>query len=276
MIKNPHNLGTRIFPLKREMKHAATMGCKVCGPHFSGIRVLDKCNTHMDNDALLGNCYINNTGLDGHTVFTGSGKFQVMEIVVFEVCETFLPRFPALDSLIVSAFPEIFDDFRTKRFSLLWRGSRDGFRARDFHARCDGHANTLTVIEDTNGNVFGGFTPVKWESRVQDWWLFSPSNCYKADRRLESFLFTLKNPHELPPRKFRLRDERSHMAIKCDCTWGPHFSDIYVCDNCNATTESFTSDFGSVYCNDTIVRGTAFFTTNAMFRVKEIEVFEIN
>jgi GTPase SAR1 family protein len=27
---------------------------------------------------------------------------------------------------------------------LLWRGSRDGFRSRDFHRRCDGHANTLT------------------------------------------------------------------------------------------------------------------------------------
>jgi hypothetical protein len=40
----------------------------------------------------------------------------------------------------------------------------DAFRANQFHRRCDGHANTLTVILDTKGNIFGGFTPVEWES----------------------------------------------------------------------------------------------------------------
>jgi hypothetical protein len=56
---------------------------------------------------------------------------------------------------IVSEFPKIFKEFRGSRFSLLWRGSRDGFRACDFHRRCDGHANTLTVILDIEGNIFG-------------------------------------------------------------------------------------------------------------------------
>jgi hypothetical protein len=69
-----------------------------------------------------------------------------------------------LDSRIISDFPEIFAEFQRKRFSLLWRGSRDGFGAFEFHRRCDGHANALTVILDTQGNFFGGFTPMKWES----------------------------------------------------------------------------------------------------------------
>jgi hypothetical protein len=59
-----------------------------------------------------------------------------------------------LDSRIISDFPEIFAEFQEKQFSLLWRGSRDGFEAQEFHRRCDGHANTLTVISDTDGNVF--------------------------------------------------------------------------------------------------------------------------
>jgi hypothetical protein len=46
-------------------------------------------------------------------------------------------------SVIISDFPEIFAQFRGKRFSLLWRGGRDVFGAGDFHGRCDGHANTL-------------------------------------------------------------------------------------------------------------------------------------
>jgi hypothetical protein len=41
-------------------------------------------------------------------------------------------------------------------------GSHDGFTAQEFHLRCDGRANTLTLIVDTDENVFGGFTPVKW------------------------------------------------------------------------------------------------------------------
>jgi hypothetical protein len=35
---------------------------------------------------------------------------------------------PALSSTIISDFPEIFSEFRGKRFSLLWRGGRDDGR----------------------------------------------------------------------------------------------------------------------------------------------------
>jgi hypothetical protein len=46
-------------------------------------------------------------------------------------------------SLIDSDFLEIFAEFDGKHLELLWRGSRDGFSASEFHGRCDGHANTL-------------------------------------------------------------------------------------------------------------------------------------
>jgi hypothetical protein len=73
-----------------------------------------------------------------------------------------------LDSLTASSFQPLFDEFRGKRFVLLRRGSRDGFDVRDFHKRCDGQANTLTVIFEKKGNVFGGFTLLEWESPL-DW-----------------------------------------------------------------------------------------------------------
>jgi hypothetical protein len=38
----------------------------------------------------------------------------------------------------------MFEEFRAKRFNLLWRGGRDGFTAQEVHLRCDGRANTLT------------------------------------------------------------------------------------------------------------------------------------
>jgi hypothetical protein len=79
--------------------------------------------------------------------------------------------------VIVADFPALFAEFGGKRFALLWRRSRDGISARDFHGRCDGHAPTLTLIEDTKGNIFGSFTPVEWVSHS---WV-------KPDPSLKSF-----------------------------------------------------------------------------------------
>ena len=59
-------------------------------------------------------------------------------------------------------------------FKLLYRGSRDGFRARDFHSHCDDIPNTLTIIQSENGNIFGGFTTQTWTPyycMIVDWLL---------------------------------------------------------------------------------------------------------
>jgi hypothetical protein len=120
-----------------------------------------------------------------------------------------------LESRAFWDFPAVFDEFREKQFTLLWRGSRDGFGAFDFHSRCDGHPNTLTVILETDGNIFGGFTPVEWESSAVGTW--------KADPSLKSFLFTLQNPHNVPAHRFALKAEMEGQAICCASEGGPDF-----------------------------------------------------
>jgi hypothetical protein len=189
------------------------------------------------------------------------------------------PPPPGFDSLIVSEFPSLLEEFRMKRWLLLWRGSRDDFTTKEFHRRCDGHANTLTFILDTKGNMFGGFTPVEWESRVWNR-RYDENNCWKGDDSLRSFLMTLRNPHDVPPRKFALKEEKKEMAIRCDSLWCAVFGDeIGVSDFCNTNSESYT-EFGTnshdnnrVYAND--VDFGSFFTGAEEFTVKEIEVFEI-
>jgi hypothetical protein len=170
--------------------------------------------------------------------------------------------------LNVSKFPALFAEFRGKRFSLLWRGSRDGFRAGDFHSRCDGHPSTLTLIKDSVGNIFGGFTPVEWESREYD-----GANRYKADPSLKSFRLTLKNPHNFPARKFALTADMKDEAIFCDSSWGPNFCDIAVQDS--YSRDNSAHRFGRSYENDTGLDGKTFLTGSEGFTVKEIEVFEI-
>jgi hypothetical protein len=94
------------------------------------------------------------------------------------------PALAGFSSLMVFQFPARFAELTGKRFTLLWRGARDGSTVRDFDGRCDGHANTLTFIEDTDGNIFGGFTPVKWKSRLLNGKPASENNFFK--RRLSS------------------------------------------------------------------------------------------
>jgi hypothetical protein len=183
-----------------------------------------------------------------------------------------------LDSKILSDFPAIFTEFTSKQLRLLWRGTRDGFGGRDFHSRCDGHGNTLTVIEDTNGNIFGGYTPLAWESRERTG---NGSNRYKSDESLESWLFTLKNPQNTAPMIFALNENDKRHAIFCGCSGGPEFGigrdgygDIAVRDQCNSSKSS-SSSLGRTYINETNVDGDKFLTGSAHFIVKEIEVFEI-
>jgi hypothetical protein len=180
---------------------------------------------------------------------------------------------PALESLIVREYPPLFEEFRAKRFNLLWRGSRDGFSAAKFQRRRDDCANTLTLIRDIDGNVFGGFTPVEWENNC--WW--------KGDDSLLSFLFTLRNPRSVPPGKFALRAEKKQDAIYCNSGRGPAFDDsgrycdIRISDQCNATNYSDirlgTRWSDRTYANDTAAAD--FFTDAENFTVKEIEVFKI-
>jgi hypothetical protein len=187
------------------------------------------------------------------------------------------PPPPPLDSRIISDFPEIFAEFRGKRFSLLWRGSRDGFKTQEFHGRCDAHGNILTVILDTKGNIFGGFTPLEWESRVWNRKYDDENNCWKADDSQMTFLFTLKNPHNISARRFALKAKEKHHAILCYSTSGPHFYQIAIFDNCNANTNScaFWNGSTDAYINDTGLDGTTFLTGSTKFQAEEIEVFEI-
>ena len=49
------------------------------------------------------------------------------------------------------------------KLNLLYKGTRDGFRASDFHSRCDEKGPTICIIKSDNGNTFGGYTDLSWK-----------------------------------------------------------------------------------------------------------------
>jgi len=76
-------------------------------------------------------------------------------------------------SKILSTKQEYLDDLMrlceftsdNNKWSLLYRGTKDGFGARDFHKKCDGKSSTLTIIKaKSSGFIFGGYTEAEWQS----------------------------------------------------------------------------------------------------------------
>jgi hypothetical protein len=170
--------------------------------------------------------------------------------------------------VIIGQPPDFFAPIGGSNTFLLCRGSRDGFGAKNFHERCDDHGNTVTLVLTTEGFIFGGYSPCQWDS----------SFTYKHDDSLRSFLFTIKNPHKVPPTAFHLKEDRKQCAIYCFRSRGPIFGggcDVFLSDNCNANNKSYTRAFGDTYENTTGLDGKTFFTGDKTFIVKELEVFEI-
>jgi hypothetical protein len=175
------------------------------------------------------------------------------------------------DSLITPEFPSLFNEFAGSAFELIYRGSRDGFSAKDFHDRCDGRASTVTLIKTPQGFVFGGYTPSRWESGP-------PLGKFIADETLKSFLFTVKNPHNTNPRRFPIKADKKAKAIFVDPGCGPTFgggAEIAIASNCDAKAANSTRGFGNAYVNDTGIDGKIFFSGEPAFVVKEIEIFEV-
>jgi hypothetical protein len=172
---------------------------------------------------------------------------------------------PDFDSTIIMQTPPILSHFRRRGIHLLYRGSRDGFDAEAFHRRCDGHPNTVTLIASTNDCIFGGYTPLVWRSR----------NMSPPDPSRDSFLFTIKNPYNLPAQIFK--QQRQDCAIRDYGRCGPCFGsgyDLYVGENCQ-TTNGCWSKLGETYSNVTGILGNRVLTGAEFFTVKDIEVFEV-
>jgi hypothetical protein len=312
-LRNPHNVSARIFRLRADKKQFAMICAESLGPGFGNCFVIsNESNVAKVLMADFGEVYTNDTGMEGKTLFTGADTFIVNKIEVFEIidangafrhltCEVrkldvlsqktqkllsdetkplkrdisilkswIVPRF---DSEIIADFPSIFDRFRGKQIQLLWRGSRDGFGAQYFHTKCDKHANTLTLIQDTKRNIFGGFTTEEWDPLPWNGKKGVDDNSWKSG---ESFLFTLRNPYRVPARIFRLRTEKKHCAIRCRASKLPAFGGCLFLSNDGTGACGRTFDFNTGYINDTGTNGKTFFTGGISFTVAEIEVFEIS
>eukprot|EP00026_Physarum_polycephalum_P009528 Phypoly_transcript_09656.p1 GENE.Phypoly_transcript_09656~~Phypoly_transcript_09656.p1 ORF type:complete len:440 (+),score=86.82 Phypoly_transcript_09656:73-1320(+) len=150
-----------------------------------------------------------------------------------------------------------------KAFNLLYKATRDGFAADDFHRVCDGKGPTLALIQSSEGFLFGGYTPISWDS----------TNGFLAHP--DCFVYTLTNPHSIPPTRYNLH--RGNMeAICCSPLYSVTFGggyDIVVCSNSNESSNSYTN-FPHSY-EDTTEKERDTFTGNWQFTTRDVEVYSV-
>ena len=60
--------------------------------------------------------------------------------------------------------------FQNKKinFNLLYRGTRDGDNTINLHQKCDKYKNVIIFMKSEQGNRYGGYSNIGWESREQD------------------------------------------------------------------------------------------------------------
>jgi TLD len=154
--------------------------------------------------------------------------------------------------------------YHSLSFWLTNHHFRDGFTAADFHKHCDDKGPTLTIIHSSQGFLFGGYSPVPWDSTTKGTYKTHP----------DCFIFTLTNPHSIPPTKYQLKPGNPH-GIYCAQSYHANFggSAILVTPNSHQNNESCTIFPGSY--DDTTGKGTSTFTGARNFTTNEIEVYSV-
>ncbi len=151
-----------------------------------------------------------------------------------------------------------------QQWELIYKASRDGFDTNAFHTCCDNKGPTMTIIQSNNNYLFGGYTSIPWTS----------DNSYKNDTT--AFLFTLTNPHNIPPTKYLITPGTGTNAVYHGPSYGPTFGgghDIHLANASNANNASY-SNFPSSY-TATTGKDNNTFTGAKNFTASDIEVFKL-
>ncbi|GES81055.1 BTB/POZ domain-containing protein [Rhizophagus clarus] len=140
------------------------------------------------------------------------------------------------------------------KFKLILRGSRDGFSATSFHAKCDNKGATVVVAKIKNTNqIVGGYNPLDWEGN-------------KTYNTTDSFIFSFDDYKNIDTGKLGTVTNAKY-SIQCNGDWGPLFG--YFSNGSNDLSMNGEGKWSSVsnsYSNINIPRN---------FEVDEYEVFQV-
>ena len=113
-----------------------------------------------------------------------------------------------------------------------------GFGSKDFHSKCDGKGDTVTIVKSKEGKRFGGYSDAIWDQ----------SNTYKTGSNC--FIFSFDN-------KEIYYNKDSKYNIYCNSKYGPTFGggglfgghDFKITNNCDQNNYSYDNSNDSYNTN---------------------------
>lgn len=269
-LRNPSNQQPRRFKLKSNTRESIYWSGSY-GPIFGNYDIWIGSNSHWEastNSEDIGVAY-NTSGLELFNTagyLTGARSFIVNELVVYQRTQTssyFMSAEMYAQLVELTGLPSI------DRWSLLYRGSSHGFVASAFHSRCDGKANTVTLVESVNSDVFGGYTEAVWGT----------GSVFRPDPN--AFIFSLKNKLNRPA-KFPIKSGAQSQAIYASGSYGPSFGNFdFRIDTFANVNANCLSNLGMTYNTTGFFAQTdasgpeSFLAGSTNFQINDVVVFQI-
>ena len=156
--------------------------------------------------------------------------------------------------------------FKNYEYELLYRGTRDGFKAAKFHELCDNQGPTLCLMKTSKDYICGGFASESWKS-LDEGNYEQDSKAFIFSLTKESRHLTIESDHAIYQNKEEMFD------------FGLY--DLYVWDDCNVEIKPENDDnFGfsyqlpayMVYLSE---KANSYLGGAESYTVKEIEVFKV-
>ena len=169
---------------------------------------------------------------------------------------------------IFSKLKEIYAYNRYIRLNLIYRASRDGDLAKDFHFKCDFIGPNITIIKTNKQYIFGGFTIKTWKHLFKDVINEDPE-CGTELKDEQAFGFSLNKG------KIYENGKPDEGIIYCNSNYGPCFKNFFfkIFDKCfengGICGTMKESNFVGMEQEFEINGGEQYFI------VEEIEVFQI-
>ena len=145
------------------------------------------------------------------------------------------------------------DKNKSFKFQMLYKGTLDGDTNEIFHKKCDNQGPTLSIIESTDGQKFGGYASKSWNI-----------NNKRDIPDSESFLFNINNK-----RKYCVSNNKGLMG-DCICDFGGgNFHELWIHDNYFTSEGGCDNGKGYNFTNYELSGGKNY------FKIKELEIYKV-
>ena len=151
------------------------------------------------------------------------------------------------------------------KFNLVFSTYRDQTSsASTFHKYCDGVSPTITLVMDTSGEKFGGYTTSNWSESCA-------GSGYARDQ--DSFIFNLSRKS-----KYIQPDKFGKYSIYRNKSYGPTFGggnngyNLYLADSCTGNSSSYTCVDPSYNTDNKNLKNS---TGQSSFQVSYYEVYRV-